>query len=141
MKNILKQGVAFLGISGLGWLIDFAVYSVLTSVFLFSVMRANMASAVPAITFVFFSATYKTFQNRPGSLSLGYKYLLYFGYQVCLVSGVSWIGQWLFNSIYAHNSFHLALMAAHLHLAVKFMITPITLIANFLVMKLLIERI
>ena len=78
MNTIFKQGVAFLGISGLGWLIDFGVYSVLTSIFLFAVMPANMASALPAITFVFFSATYKTFKNRPGSISLGYKYLVYF---------------------------------------------------------------
>ena len=53
---------------------------------------------------------------------------------------VSWVGQWLFNGISAHHCFHLTMLAAHIKLAVKLMITPITLIANFLVMKMLIER-
>ena len=81
--------------SGIGWLIDFSIYWLLTSQFGFPVTGANYISSIPAITFVFFVSTRKTFLCRPDGLSKAAKYLIYVVYQLLLLTAVSFLAGWL----------------------------------------------
>lgn len=141
MKRTIKQAFGFILISGIGWLIDFSIYCLLTGLLSFPVGITNVISSIPAITFVFFTSTKKTFCNKPGSLKLGYKYLIYFGYQLILLLCISTFGQFLYNVLIVSSLSQYALIAKYMKLLIKIIITPITMTINFIVMKLLIEKI
>lgn len=139
-KKIVHQAVRFVGISGCGWLIDFGVYIALTEVLRFHVAYANMISAIPAVTLVFLVSTRKIFANKKGDLPLWGKYIVYFLYQMALVFCVSWVGEWLFRLLSRTALMNILLVAAHLKIVCKILITPITMTANFFVMKFLCEK-
>ena len=141
MKKTVKQAIGFVVISGIGWLIDFSIYCLITGLCSLPVGIANIISSTPAITFVFFTSTKRTFQNKPGSLKLGYKYMIYFGYQLILLLCISSFAQFLYISIMASGFIHYALFIKYLKVLIKIAITPITMTINFIVMKLLIEKI
>lgn len=130
-KKIIRQAVQFIGISGCGWLIDFGVYIILTEVFCFPVVYANMLSSIPAITLVFFVSTRKIFANRKEGLPLWGKYIIYFLYQIVLVFCVSWVGEGLFRLLSRTTLMNVSLIAAHLKIVCKILITPITMTMNF----------
>jgi putative flippase GtrA len=138
-KPLLWQIIAFVGVSGIGWIIDFTVYTVLTTVLHFSAGVSNFLSAIPAITFVFFMATFKTFVKNEDGLSLHWKYALYVAYQAVLLAGVSCLNQALFDwlrGLFLQGS----LLYRYCAILSKVMITPITMFCNFIVLKRLTER-
>ncbi len=139
MKRLLfHQVIGFVAISGVGWIIDFSVYTALTIVGV-SAGIANFLSALPAITFVFFLAIKKTFRRNSDGLSLFWKYVLYALYQLVLLTAVSFLNQFLFNllrSTLAEGT----LLYQYCALLTKIMITPITIFCNFIVLKRLAER-
>ena len=136
MGNILKKMCAFLLFSGIGWLIDFGLYTFLTGVLSFPVAGANYLSSIPAITFVFFVSTRKTFQCRPDGLSKGKKYLIYVIYQLLLITAVSFLAQWL-DSLYGNLLPQLKELS---EILAKITITPITMLCNFFVLRLIAEK-
>ena len=136
MRNILKKLCAFLLFSGIGWIIDFGLYVFLTKALSFPVAGANYLSSIPAITFVFFVSTRKTFQCRPDGLSKGKKYVIYVVYQLLLVTAVSFLAQWL-DPLYG------AILPQFKELSkllAKITITPITMLCNFFVLRLIAEK-
>lgn len=138
-KTLLRQIFEFIGISGLGWLMDFAIYTVLTAIGV-RAGGANFLSALPAVTFVFFLATKKTFVEKEHGIPIGWKYALYVFYQFALLTGVSFLNQALFDllrGVLAEGAFFYRYCA----LLTKIMITPITMFCNFIVLKRLAERI
>jgi len=135
--NRLKRFFGFIGISGLGWCLDFAIYTVLTAVCGLSVVYANYISTIPAITLVFFLSTRHTFRVNPGGLPLWAKYVLYILYQLVLVSAVSWLGQVLYELLAPLPM--LRLLLPYLKPGIKLGITPITMLANYLVLGRLVE--
>lgn len=138
-KTLFRQILEFIGISGLGWLIDFAGYTVLTTLGVRAGI-ANFCSALPALTFVFFLATKKTFVEKEHGIPLGWKYALYVLYQFVLLTGVSFLNQTLFDllrGVFAEGT----LLYRYCALLTKIMITPITMFCNFIVLKRLAERI
>jgi putative flippase GtrA len=139
MNKILKQGLAFSLISGCGWLMDFTVFVILTAFLKFPVMYANIISSIPAITFVFFTSTRKTFINK-SRIKLRYKYLVYFAYQALLLLCISALGGFLYNLLNGAVNTELAITVQCLKISVKIIITPITITLNFIAMKSLIER-
>lgn len=134
------QIVKFLMVSGTGWVLDFSVYIFLTYKLGSIVAYANMISAIPAVTFVFFVSTRKIFDTKSGKVPLGAKYLIYFFYQILLVSIVSFWGQILYNFILGTFFMEYGWVADNLKLLTKVFITPITMIMNFLVLKILAEK-
>lgn len=138
-RNLLHQFLAFVGTSGIGWLIDFSVYCILTGTFGLMVRYGNFISATPATTFVFFVSTRKNFINRPGRFSLRGKYVIYIVYQFVLVLTMSNISQFLFDWLMGF-SWMPGIICSHMNIVVKIMITPVTMIMNFLVMKNVIEK-
>ena len=136
MRKLITQIIKFIGISGLGWLLDFSIYTVLTTFAGVPVFYANMMSSIPSVTMVFLVSTRKIFVNG-GRLPVWAKYIVYLAYQLVLIFLVSaaasrlapWIAN-LFDGQFANISKILA----------KILITPITMTLNFIVMKFMTER-
>lgn len=140
IKKIVMQIVGFLLVSGTGWLMDFSIYLFLTLKLNFALGYSNFASALPALTFVFFVSTRKIFTNTTKKLSLKRKYIIYFLYQMILIIIVSSVGQFLYSIIYASNLYNIMAINENLKIIIKLIITPITMILNFCVMKILAEK-
>lgn len=136
--KIFKQFLSFLLVSGVGWLIDFTIYFLLTHFAKLNVALANVISSIPAITYVFLISTRKIFKSSTSKISLKYKYLIYFGYQLILVSCVSLFGEFLHDKLI--NIITISFLLNNLKMVIKILITPITMTINFIVMKNLIER-
>lgn len=127
-----------MGISGLGWCLDFGIYLALTLLLELPVQTANHISTIPAVTLVFFLSTRHTFRQRPGGLPLWVKYLLYVVYQLLLVAGVSWLGQQVYDLLIVLPL--PALILDSLKILIKIGITPITMLLNYFVLGRLTER-
>lgn len=138
-KQYLKQFFQFISVSGVGFLMDFSIYTVLTSKMNVSVSYANMLSAIPAITWVFIFSTRKIFMTNGNKFGLIHKYVVYLCYQVILLIAVSYLAQWIYDILYP-NIHALWIIGKYLNLFCKCLITPITMICNFMVMKFLAER-
>jgi len=136
--NLLKQGAFFTIISGIGWCMDFGLFSLLSIYAGVPVSYANILSSIPAVTFVFCFATRHIFKTRAGGMSLKQKYVVYLVYQLILVTSVSYLALWLYDYLAVTEFF--AGLDSLLKILVKFLITPITMICNFCVMKILAER-
>lgn len=140
IKKFFKQFISFLAISGIGFLIDFAVYHYLTTYIGFPIAYGNMVSAIPAITWVFVFSTRKIFKTNKNTCSLGVKYAIYLFYQVLLLITVSYLAQFIYNFLLPYIG-DMWLIGDYLNLLCKCIITPITMTCNFFVMKFLAERI
>lgn len=136
MKKLIVQFFGFIGISGVGWLIDFTIYTVLTSFTGIPVSFANIISSFPAITLVFLVSTRKIFSGE-GRTPVWVRYIIYVLYQIVLVSLVSVLAGklagWL-PGILPDGLDGISKILA------KIIITPVTMTVNFLVMKLMTEK-
>ena len=137
--KLFHQFKTFLFTSGIGWIIDFSLYSIFTTFLGISVLYANMISSVPAVTFVFIVSTRKTFSNNATNISLKQKYFIYIIYQFILLLIISNLGQWLFD-IMKTIPWIVRILDGYIKVFIKLIITPVTMTINFLVMKGLIEK-
>ena len=138
LKKILKQFINFLFLSGIGWLIDFTLYLLFSNVFNLKIIYSNILSSIPAVTFVFFISTRKIFSKNNSRISLKEKYLIYFLYQLILILLISLLAQYLYLLSLKNISMNVELKL--LKIIIKILITPITMLINFIVMKFLIEK-
>lgn len=138
LKKILKQFINFLFLSGIGWLIDFTLYLLFSNVFNLKIIHSNILSSIPAVTFVFFVSTQKVFSKNNSKISLKEKYLIYFLYQLILIVLISLLAQYLYLLSLKNISMNVELKL--LKIIIKILITPITMLINFIVMKFLIEK-
>lgn len=138
LKSIFHQFCSFLLVSGVGWLIDFSIFTLLSYLTSLPVMVINIVSSTPAITYVFLMSGNKIFKNTESKLSMKLKYLIYFGYQLLLLLLISAFAELLFA--WFSNIFTADFILNNLKLIIKILITPITMTLNFIVMKNLIER-
>lgn len=137
MMNILHQAIKFIGLSGIGWLIDMTAYLALTN-FSADLALNNMVSSFLGLTFVFSFSTRFVFQNN-SRIALKWKYLIYLAYQVVLIGIVSHLLVYIYDILYSFLSYwHLAAFTA---LGAKIAVTPVTMILNFVVMKTVTEKI
>lgn len=136
MRNLLIKFFGFLGVSGIGWIMDLILYTLLTHLCGLPVAVSNYLSTIPAITFVFFASTRKLFVCRPDGLRKSVKYALHVVYQLLLVTAVSFLAQWLADYLPTL----LPALSPFAKLASKILITPVTMVCNFLVLKNLAEK-
>ncbi len=139
MRKLFGQFIRFIGISGIGWCIDFGLYIVFTSVFGWPVFISNCLSAVPAVTLVFTVSTAKIFQRSGGKVPVYMKYILYLTYQFFLLLAVSSLGQWLADMI-AAKAADVGMLVRFSKVIAKILITPVTMVMNFIVMKVMTEK-
>ena len=137
MKKILKQGIRFVGISGIGWILDFCTYTCLGFICRNLVLN-NIISSWVGVSFVFIFATRKVFQNS-SKISLKWKYLIYLLYQCILIFFISKLLNGINNVIL--DSCSIVLILNFSTIISKILVTPITLVLNFFVMKGIIEKI
>lgn len=138
-QKISREFFYFILISGTGWLIDFGLFFFLSSIIGLNVLFSNLISTVPAFTFVFFVSSRKIFRNNIKRLTLQQKYWVYFIYQFLLVVSISMLGQWLYevsHEFLAYKGF----TDNTIKFSMKIFITPITMIFNFITMKILTEK-
>ncbi len=137
MKMLLKQIVKFVGISGIGWLLDFFTYTSL-SFCSHNIEINNIISSWIGVTFVFIFATRKVFKNN-SRISLKKKYAIYLAYQLILIYLISkllgYVNSYIISNIMIEEILRLSTVIS------KVIITPITMIMNFIVMKSIIERV
>lgn len=137
MIPLLSQALRFVGISGIGWLLDFGTYTIL-SLFSKNLFLNNVASSWVGVTFTFLFSTRAVFKNR-SRIPIWAKYALYLLYQVLLIFAVSrllkildaWILRIFADGFFAKSSFIIA----------KILVTPVTMTLNFFVMKGIMEKI
>ncbi|WP_336018147.1 GtrA family protein [Fusobacterium polymorphum] len=135
-EKLFSQFIKFLFVSGIGWLIDFCLYAILTIEFNLKVFYANIFSSIPAISYVFLISTKKIFiKSHRNNLTIIQKYIIYFIYQLLLI---------FFISIVAENLYILAgkynLNFKIMKVIIKILITPVTMTINFFVIKYLAEK-
>ena len=123
--SIWQKAVRFVGFSGLGWILDFIVYSIL-GIWFSNLVLNNFISSWVGVTFVFIFATRKVFENS-SKVPLWAKYLIYIVYQFVLILCVSK----LLGVI--------DLLKTSKFIA-KILITPITMTLNFFVMRGVVEK-
>ena len=136
MKRLLGQAVRFIGLSGIGWILDFSTYIVLSRI-CENLVLDNFISSWVGVTFVFIFATRKIFENN-SRIDLKWKYLIYIVYQVLLIFLVSKLLGLIDSFIVSNIS--LAVVTRFSAIIAKILVTPITMIMNFFVMKGLIEK-
>lgn len=132
VRSFLNKFLRFALISGVGWLIDFSVYTALTHLTSIPVAAANYLSTLPAITYVFLISTRKLLSCKTDRASKLTKYLAYALYQLVLVTVASFAMQALASA--------LAGFLPYAKLAAKVLMTPFTMVANFFVLRAIAEK-
>ena len=137
MQTLFFQAIKFFGISGIGWLLDFGTYTVL-GVFFHNLFLNNVISSWIGVTFTFVFSTRTVFKNR-SSMPVKVKYLLYLLYQAALIFVVSKLVQFVDTQLLRVFDAHIIVKSSYL--IAKILVTPVTMVLNFLVMKILLEKI
>ena len=137
MKQKIIKSLKFFGLSGIGWLMDVSIYSILSYIFNINVGIANIISSFVAVTFVFTTSTRKIFKNTQ-SFKLRYKYIAYLIYQVLLITLSSFVIAFLKDFIVELS---ISWLNNYVNILVKIIVTPFTMVLNYIVMSLLIEKI
>lgn len=137
MRRLLLQAVRFVGLSGIGWILDFTTYTIL-SIWSKNLVVNNTISSWIGVTFVFLFSTRMIFKNN-SKISLKWKYVIYLLYQCVLIYFIS-------KMLYGINAFLVAHffndVIVHFSAIIsKILVTPITMVLNFFVMKGVIEKI
>lgn len=141
MKKLLIQALKFFAVSGVGWIVDFTIYTLLTYLFGVDIYLANIISSIPAVTWVFIFSTSKILKKKQSKVNIKIKYLIYLVYQLCLVVGISFIAQLLYNVlINPVTKWGVQFFIKYLKIIIKIFITPFTMILNFIVIKLIVEK-
>lgn len=138
MKKIFFQAIKFFGISGIGWLIDMVIFTTLTNLEINTIL-SNIISSLMAVTFVYFTSTKKIFINKNEKINLNKKYVVYIIYQVLMILASSTLIGLINNGIILYINYEIFLKYSKI--IAKILVTPLTMICNFIFMKLLIEKI
>ena len=136
LTRLLKQAIKFFGLSGIGWSLDFTVYAAM-GFLCRNVIINNVVSSWVGVTFVFSFATRKVFKNN-SRISLKWKYLVYLSYQLILILLISRLLGYVNTLII--NTISSALIVKFSAIVAKILVTPITMVMNFIVMKNIIEK-
>lgn len=137
MKKLLKQAVQFVGLSGIGWILDFTTYTLLGLVS-DKLFINNIISSLVGVTFVFIFATRKVFQNS-SKIPLKWKYFIYVVYQLVLIFLISKLLS--FIALFIVENIDIAIVISLSGVIAKILVTPVTMVLNFFVMKGIIEKI
>ena len=137
VKKLLKQAVQFVGLSGIGWILDFTTYTLLGLVS-DKLFINNIISSLVGVTFVFIFATRKVFQNS-SKIPLKWKYFIYVVYQLVLIFLISKLLS--FVALFIVENIDIAIVISLSGVIAKILVTPVTMVLNFFVMKGIIEKI
>ncbi|MDE6284786.1 MAG: GtrA family protein [Bacilli bacterium] len=133
---LFKQAMHFFLVSGVGWLIDMSIY-VLLSRFLPLEVTSIISSGV-AVTYVYFVSTRKIFDSS-SKFNIKTKYIFYVVYQIFMIllssAIIGFLNRWLLNRAF------FSFIVKYSKICAKIIVTPFTMVANFVFMKILMEKI
>ncbi len=134
--SLLKQAVKFVGLSGVGWLLDLTVYTIL-SLRMDDLALVNTLSSLVGASFVFMFSTRFVFRDNH-KIPLGWKYFIYICFQLLLIFLISRLLAWIDALIVQRCA--VALIVRFAALISKIIVTPVTMTINFFAMKGVIEK-
>ena len=137
LRGLLRQALRFIGLSGIGWLLDFAVYTLL-SIKASNLAAVNMISSLVGASFVFVFSTRFVFRNNH-RIPLIWKYCVYIAYQALLILLISLLLAQINTLITTHVSVGIIVRASAI--LSKIIVAPITMTLNFFIMRFVIEKI
>ncbi len=138
IKKLIVQAFKFFGISGIGWIIDFGVFTLLTKVVHVPAGVGNIISSLCGVTFVFFTSTIKTFAVKTERFTRKQKYIFYVLFEIVVILVASkCIG--ILSDLFTRTTVDWAVTFAPI--LAKICVTPFTMVCNFLFMKILTEKI
>ena len=138
MRRLLQQGIRFIGVSGIGWLIDFGLFNLL-HLFIGPVSVCNIISSLAGVSFVFCVSTRNIFINAENGAPLKLKFIIYVVYQLILIFLISQLLSWTNGKL--QGLLAETFPASYTAMIAKILVTPITMILNFFVMKVLVEKV
>ena len=136
LRRLLRQALRFLGLSGIGWLLDFTVYTLLSLRF-HDLAWVNVFSSLVGASFVFIFSTRFVFRDSH-RIPLWLKYAIYIVYQLVLIWLISKLLARVHLTIVTHTAWPLLISLAPV--LSKMLVTPITMTVNFFAMKTVIEK-
>ncbi len=134
--KLLNQALHFFLISGVGWLMDMLIYSILSN--FIPVMVANIISSSVAVTYVYIVSTKKIFENT-SKINIKTKYVFYILYQLGMILGSSFVIGKLTNFLI--KNINIKFILKYAKICAKILVTPFTMVINFIFMKFLIEKV
>ncbi len=136
--SLFRQMLKFVGVSGIGWILDFFTYTIL-GVFSSCLFGNNFISCLVGATFVFVVSPKLVFINR-GKLPKFVKYAIYIAYQIMLIYFLSYalveINSVLVGVLQSFSSWSIP----YSYLMSKIIITPLAMTCNFIVLKIIFEK-
>ena len=136
LRALLMQALRFVGLSGIGWLLDFTVYTLL-STRVSNLAAVNMISSLVGASFVFAFSTRFVFRDNH-RIPLFWKYCVYITYQIVLIILISLLLAKINALINTYIS--AVLIVRYSAILSKIIVTPITMTLNFFVMRFAIEK-
>lgn len=129
----LRQAALFVGVSGVGWLLDTGVFLALSGPGGWPLLGANVVSGSCGALFVFACSARGIFRRNAGSMTAKVAALLGFNAVVIVASSVV-------LTALAAGLARMGAPAAWVPLGAKVLVTPVTLALNFVVVRYLLER-
>lgn len=137
--GLFRQLLKFVGVSGIGWILDFFTYTIL-GLLSSHLFYNNFISCLVGATFVFVVSPKIVFINK-GELPKFVKYAIYIAYQIMLIYFLSYalveINSVLVGVLQSISSW----CVSYSYVLSKILITPLAMICNFIVLKVIFEKI
>tara|TARA_R110001606_G_scaffold44339_2_gene116272 strand:- start:693 stop:1130 length:438 start_codon:yes stop_codon:yes gene_type:complete len=130
----IKHIMTFVVLSGIGWLIDFAVFGALVSFVHLAPFFANYISSVCGAAFAFFA--FSVISTKGLYRPRGRELAIYVAYQIASITVFSLAIEFISRLLGPYNFVVFGLVVAPL--LAKVVVTPFTLLTNYVVSRLLI---
>ena len=131
-SRLFVEAAQFIGLSGLGWLLDFLLLLLLVRFLKLPVFQANLVSASTAGLFVFFAS--RTMVFRPAHGSAAGRALFYLAYTITVILLASACMRLLVGVFHASSVLWMRRPVIAAALA-KVLVTPLNLALNFVVAR------
>ncbi len=139
VSALLRQAALFFAVSGMGWLLDVAVFMTLSGPGGWPALYANMVSGTCGTLFVFVVSMKRIFSRNGGSVGPKLAVLLPFNLANIVIS--SFVLRLIAEQLgLAAAEWSLSVAPSAILLAAKMLVTPFTLLLNFVVIRFLVER-
>ncbi|HEV7252628.1 MAG TPA: GtrA family protein [Mesorhizobium sp.] len=133
-----RAAAKFVGVSGLGWLLDLSLFMTLSFLTDLGPLVTNLISAGVAVTFVFLISARYVFMYEGQYLAS--KLLAYVAFNIVAILAASAAIGLMAQALTSLSAPYLASPERLSGIAAKLLVTPVTLLANFLFSRLLLEK-
>ncbi len=136
--GLFRQILKFVSVSGIGWILDFLTYTIL-GLLSSHLFYNNFISCLVGATFVFVVSPKIVFINK-GELPKLVKYAIYISYQIMLIYFLSYVLVEINSVLVSILKSFLSCSIPYPYLMSKILITPLAMTCNFIVLKIIFEK-